>query len=80
VRTGKFGLWGTVVEPGFHTTPVEFTGTLFIIEIDCIIRAIFLADITFHIGGLTALAERTKCNSADTTICSWDGHHSQPGG
>jgi hypothetical protein len=53
VRTGKFGLRGTVIDPGFHTTPVKFTGTLFTIEIDCIVGATFSADITFHIGELT---------------------------
>jgi hypothetical protein len=69
-----------MVEPGFHTTPVKLAGTLFTIEIDCIVRVIFPADITLHIRELTTLAECAEHDSADTTICSWDGHHSQPGG
>jgi hypothetical protein len=80
VRTGKSGLRGSVGEPDFHTTPVKFAGTFFTIEIDCIIRATFSADITFHIGELTAPAERAERYRSDMTISSWDGHHSQPGG
>jgi hypothetical protein len=79
VRTGKTGLRGTVVEPGFHTTLVKFARTLFTVEIDCLIGATFSADITFHIGELTTLAECAERYRTDTTIGSWDGYHSQPG-
>jgi hypothetical protein len=79
VRTGKTGLWGTVIKPGFHTTPVKFARTLFTVKIDCLIRATFSADITFHIGELTTLAECAEHYRTDTTISLWDGYHSQPG-
>jgi hypothetical protein len=69
-----------MIDPGFHTTPVKFTGTLFTIEIDCIIRATFPTDITFRIGELTTLTECAERDRTNTTICSWDGHHSQLGG
>jgi hypothetical protein len=68
-----------MIELGFHTTPVKFTRTLFIVEIDCIIGATFLADITFHIRDLTALAECVERYRTDTTIYLWDGYHSQLG-
>jgi hypothetical protein len=80
VRAGKYGLRGAVVEPDFHTTPVKFAGALFTVEIDRIVRATFSADITFHIGELTTLAECAERDRNDMTISSWDGHHSQPGG
>jgi hypothetical protein len=79
VRTGKSGLRGTVVEPGFHIMLVKFARTLFTVEIDCIVRAIFLADITFHIGELTTLAECAERYRTDITISSWDRYNSQPG-
>jgi hypothetical protein len=80
VRAGKSSLWGAVVKPDFHITPVKFAGALFTVEIDRFIRATFSADITFHIGELTTLAERAERDRTNITICFWDGDHSQPGG
>jgi carotenoid cleavage dioxygenase-like enzyme len=68
VRTGISGLRGTVIEPGFHTTPVKFARTLFTVEIDCIVGATFSTDITFHFGELTTLAECAERYRTDTSI------------
>jgi hypothetical protein len=68
-----------VVEPGFHTTPVKFARTLFTVKIDCLIRATFSADITFHIRELTTLIEPAERYRTNTTIILLGGYHSQPG-